>query len=147
MYGTYHPGYTSYLQDPSDCGVYLLTCKSTMRIYVGSSSCVSNRFYTHMAQAKSGLLFSDLMLSDYHTHGQESFTCTMLQECNPETLKYYEAIWMHKFKQAGFELYNRLFLRLQPKSVLPALMLRYEANKAEHIEQMKKDSRPMVALV
>jgi group I intron endonuclease len=86
-------------------GIYKITCTSNNKVYIGSSSNIKNRWYSHKSKLRRGEHNPNL-LSSYKKYGMESFCFDIIEECNVEDLIKREIFWADFYKKQGVELFN-----------------------------------------
>ena len=74
-------------------GIYKIFCKSTGRVYIGSSSNVEYRLTSHKYALRTNTHSNKLMQEDYNKYGLDMFDFSIIEECDDnmkfEREKYY----------------------------------------------------------
>ena len=93
------------------CGVYVITCLRNGKQYVGSSDNIPNRWRVHRTRLDRGIHPSELMIEDWDTFGEVSFTFRVLERVirgpagdHLDALMEAEQRWIDKLRPA----YNTL---------------------------------------
>ena len=81
----------------SNCGVYCIRCKVNNKAYIGSSVDINRRWTEHKSALKAGRHDNKLLQEDYNKYGADSFLYSILINCEPQNLLWYENIYMLLF--------------------------------------------------
>lgn len=95
------------------CGIYVITNNINDKIYIGQSCDCHRRWLEHL-RASQPNKYSVRSERDSKTpihlsmqkNGVDNFSINILEECNREDLNNKEKIWIKRFKDMGFDLYN-----------------------------------------
>ena len=86
-------------------GVYVISCRSTGRVYVGSSGDVKNRLFGHRSRLRSGTHDNVLLQREFSAHGEAAFDFALLVACGDiEAAKSEESKWISSFSKRGLSL-------------------------------------------
>jgi len=78
-------------------GVYLITCKTNGKFYVGSSTvCLRRRCRSHQTNLKNGKHDNSLLQKNWNKYGAESFLYTVLELCEKDKCIEREQFWIDK---------------------------------------------------
>lgn len=62
--------------------VYMITCTTNGKVYIGQSKNVGKRRYEHLRQLRNGEHHSTLLQADYDRFGEAAFTHEVIQKCS-----------------------------------------------------------------
>jgi group I intron endonuclease len=79
------------------CGVYVITCLVTGRVYIGGSIDIEKRRSWHSTMLKQGRHTSPELLKGYLEYGSKAFTFSTLEECSEGELRSLEQKWMDTY--------------------------------------------------
>jgi group I intron endonuclease len=90
-------------------GVYMILNVYTNARYVGGTTKpISRRFSEHRCYLKKHRQYvNPLLQSAWDEYGQDAFVFIPLENTDPSLVHEREQYWMDKFRDAGYELYNR----------------------------------------
>lgn len=72
-------------------GVYCIRCEPTCKVYIGSSSLgIEERWACHLSGLRSGKHENKILQRAWDKYGEESFTWTVIVECDPEHVLLFE---------------------------------------------------------
>lgn len=91
---------------PTSPGVYKLQNDTTQEIYIGSSNNVRSRLMDHIKALESGSHSNRFLQDSYETSGPNSFSATVIAECESEHLLLFEEREIGKALSAGSRLFN-----------------------------------------
>ena len=86
-------------------GIYKITCVNNNKVYIGSSSNIPQRWFSHKSRLKQGKHNKNL-LSSYNKYGIDSFMFEVLEECDVLDLIKREIYWADFYKNKGYTLFN-----------------------------------------
>lgn len=79
-------------------GIYQITNIKNNKIYIGQSTHLADRRYSHFRLLEKGTHHSSYLQNSYNKHGRNTFIFTVLLYCEIEYLDYYEQILVNKLK-------------------------------------------------
>ena len=85
------------------CGIYIITCLTTGRVYVGSSIDVPARLLNHKTLLIKGKHRNPFLLAAWNKYGAEVFTFKMVAECKPANRHVVEQKWITKLRSTSDE--------------------------------------------
>ena len=90
-------------------GIYLIRCKTTKKVYVGSSIYITKRFYAHKKELRSDKHCNKYLQNAWDKYGENDFEFIWHEKYNDKkTLRDREQYWMDKLKatdrRRGFNL-------------------------------------------
>ncbi len=85
------------------CGIYMLLCIVTRKVYIGSSVNIPKRVYNHLSSLRDGIHKNKTLQQDYTLHGSSSFTSSTLELCSKELLEDRELYWAMYYNSVGTE--------------------------------------------
>lgn len=90
------------------CGIYLITCLVTGRIYVGSSVDVWARIQSHKSLLARGTHRNPFLQNAWNKYGPEAFTFEVIAKCKPKERFKVEQRWITKLcaVSKGFNIAN-----------------------------------------
>lgn len=87
-------------------GLYLISNKSTGKVYIGSSSNLRKRRLTHMRQLRNGNHHNVYLQRAFNKYGESDFHFCVLLYIRKEELFNSERLWIDCLKEVGYPLYN-----------------------------------------
>ena len=91
-------------------GIYRITCLENGRVYIGESKCLPMRWISHKSALNCNIgKTNKLLQEDWSLYGEDSFTFETLEELEKDKTLLYdrELFYIKKFKDEGFDLYNK----------------------------------------
>lgn len=88
-------------------GVYTITNQRTNRIYVGSTSSFSRRWFEHKEQLSKGTHANYKLQADWNLYGADAFVFAILERCHPTLRLDREQFYITRY-QAHLTGYNIL---------------------------------------
>lgn len=89
------------------CGIYIIRNKRNGRCYIGQSSFIFYRWYTHIGDLIKGRHPNKKLQEDFIKFGLSAFEVQILEECKEEKLLLLENYYM-KTLYGTIDLYNIL---------------------------------------
>lgn len=94
-----------------DCGIYKITCTTTGKFYIGSSSEIKRRWVVHKYRLKHGIHINPYLQSVYNKYGLDSFLFEIIEEVEDKNnLLKIEQEWLDRTKSfdrtIGYNLTN-----------------------------------------
>ena len=83
-------------------GVYIITCLSNNKVYIGSSQNIEKRWKTHKAKLFNKTHRNKHLQNAYQKYGAENITYSILELVSKENLIIREQYWMDEYNS-----YNR----------------------------------------
>ena len=87
------------------CGIYLITCKSNNKKYVGSSSNINQRWISHKSRLKNNK-HTPILQNIYNKYGLCSLEFSILEECEINIIVEREQYWYNHLKELGNIMLN-----------------------------------------
>lgn len=87
------------------CGIYLITCTSNNKKYVGSSINIDARWRSHRSKLKNNK-HTPLLQNIYRKYGIESLQFSVLELCDEKSLIEREQYWYESLKNNGNTMLN-----------------------------------------
>lgn len=78
-------------------GIYVIRCKSTGKVYVGSSKDIEVRWYHHKQQLKRGTHHSVKLQRAWDKYGEDDFEFEIVEEVIDGLLTVYEQIYINHY--------------------------------------------------
>lgn len=75
-------------------GVYLITCTTNNKIYIGSSVNITRRWHWHKTALRRRKHHSVLLQRAWNKYGEECFTFSVLEKCKPSECLKREQVWL-----------------------------------------------------
>ncbi|MFA5595943.1 MAG: GIY-YIG nuclease family protein [Pusillimonas sp.] len=82
-------------------GIYLITCRSNDRVYVGSAHAVSARWKRHIRDLNAHRHYNPILQAAWDKYGEAAFEFSIIETCDPETLLERETYWIDRHRSAG----------------------------------------------
>lgn len=90
------------IQDTSElkhkCGIYMILCSANGKIYIGSSTDLRARFYSHRHRLNNNKHKAEHLQNAYNLYGADTFTFVVLEHCPVEDIVNYEQKFIDEFK-------------------------------------------------
>ena len=80
------------------CGVYMITSKTTGKIYIGSSININTRWNQHINKLNKNLHGNIHLQNAWNKYGQEDFIFEIIEKCNENELRDREQYYIDKTK-------------------------------------------------
>lgn len=92
------------------CGIYLIKSTKSKKVYVGSSIDIERRWIQHVSMLNDNCHTNIHLQRAWDKLGEDSFTCTVLVECDIDNLLHYEQKAIDNYREAlGWgNMYNML---------------------------------------
>ena len=91
----------------SNCGVYCIRCKVNNKAYIGSSVDIKKRWNDHKGALRRGKHPNKQLQEDYNKYGADNFLYTILTNCKPQKLLWYENMYILLFNTRDMSMgYN-----------------------------------------
>ncbi len=94
--------------DPNpECGIYVITCGPTGRVYVGSTASMKDRWRDHRYELNTGRHKNPVLLKAWRKHGAAAFTFSVAGLCTEVERLVQERAWIDKlgaWAPAGFNV-------------------------------------------
>ena len=79
-------------------GIYKITNKINGKKYVGQSSCIENRWYSHKRELNMGIHGNIHLQRAWNKYGEDNFEFSIIEECDIELLDEREIFWIDKLE-------------------------------------------------
>lgn len=93
-------------------GVYKITNEATGKFYIGSSKNIEQRFNEHKMMLNNNKHVNIILQRSWNKHGSETFSFTILEECQPEQCiereQYYLDL-LQPFKSVGYNIGKKAY--------------------------------------
>lgn len=76
----------------NNCGVYIISCNNTNKIYIGSSKNIRKRWKRHVSDLKSSRHHSFVLQKDFNLYGEDAFFIKSIFPCPEVELREREKI-------------------------------------------------------
>lgn len=118
-------------------GIYVIFNHKTGKRYIGSSTNVKTRLYTHLNYLKKGMHHCVLLQKDWAKYGPFAFYFYLIEECPEPDLTVREQLWISE-ADSGNNAYNTLKVSGRGGSVLS------RAKYALHMQAQMLAQNPVV---
>lgn len=85
---------------PQGSGIYLISCASSSKVYVGSSRAIRTRFRTHRNLLAQGNHFNVHLQRAWDAYGHDAFEFTLIEEVSIDQLLIREQFWIDTYRSA-----------------------------------------------
>lgn len=79
---------------PHASGIYQILCVPTGKVYIGSTKRLSKRWQEHRRLLRQRRHFNRHLQASWNKYGENAFTFSVLQECEPSELIDFEQFWL-----------------------------------------------------
>lgn len=79
------------------CGIYMITCKESKKVYIGQSKDVKKRFKHHIYNLKNERHANQHMIRSFKKYGKDAFEFTIIEICSEENLNEKEENWINYY--------------------------------------------------
>ena len=94
------------LSVPHLCGIYVITCIPTGKLYVGSSQNITRRFTKHRSLLRLNKHPNRHLQNAWNKYGHEAFNFSVLETTDSDELINREQYWVDRFRPFGRKGFN-----------------------------------------
>lgn len=120
------------------CGVYVIKCRVTGRVYVGSSINTTARFFSHKTLLARGKHRNPYLQNAWNKYGAKAFTFRVVERCEPKVRRKVEQHWITKLcagsDGCGFNIANPVQLETPSPRMSEVSRLSWE-NKTTRVNR------------
>ncbi|BAZ18948.1 hypothetical protein NIES4071_108330 (plasmid) [Calothrix sp. NIES-4071] len=81
----------------AQAGIYIIRCKPTGKVYVGSSKNIQARWYLHKQQVNRGKHHSKKLQADWDKYGEGAFEFEVIKEVTDGFMTVYEQLYINQY--------------------------------------------------
>lgn len=116
-------------------GIYKITNKITGEVYIGQSCSMHTRFKAHIRSSKQiyDSSYDSNLANAIREYGENNFEMEVLEQI---TLTDKEEYWIQKYKDEGYQLYNKV---LKPNTDAGSVYKTFNEEEVDYIYELLKD--------
>src|SRR6266567_5214805 len=131
---------------PAPMGIYEICHVSSGRVYIGSAICVRCRWNEHRRELREGIHRNTYLQRTWNKYGEDYFSFTLLEECQPFALIEREQYWLDFTRCAdstvGFNhaptAQSQLGFKHSPESIEKIRQIK--SNPSEHTRELLRQA-------
>lgn len=94
------------LKLPNKSGIYLITCTSNNKIYIGCAANFRKRWIEHKYELRHNKHYNKYLQRAWNKHGEQSFVISILEYCSLDQLVEREQFYIDTWQPFGDKGYN-----------------------------------------